>query len=113
MNELASVKGGTGKIIVYNEYVMIQREGFLGSVGNNIRKGNKTYNYNSIIGIDYRKPSLVANGYIRLLTPNSKSINSPQDLMNDDDTVVIGYLSKKARQDVEKVYDILMDKIQK
>lgn len=111
MNEIASVKGATGIIVVYEECVMIQRDGFIGSIGNSIRKGNKTYNYDTIIGIDYRKPSLVANGYIRILTANSKSINNPQDLINDDDTVVIGYFSKKAREEAENVYNILLGKV--
>lgn len=61
---LFSLKGKGGQLEVYEDFVLIGRKGVVAFLNQGI-KGDKKIPISSIGAIQYKKPSLVLNGYIQ------------------------------------------------
>ena len=113
------LKGTNGTIIVYNDRVIIRRKGFFAFVSQGGLKGDTTYFFHNLNGVEYKKPGMT-NGYIRFIvagtTPNnikSGLLSTSKDALNDPNTVILRAFNKQIPILSEKIYHLIMEKISK
>lgn len=114
---LMSLKATNGTIVVYEDRVVIARKG-LGSLALQGIKGDRTFFYSDLSGVEYKKPSIMANGYMKFLTSGTIDINAKVGMFGsskqsaaDPNTVILRAFDKKVPIESEKIYNFLMKKI--
>lgn len=114
---LMSLKATNGTIVVYEDRVVIVRKG-LGSLALQGIKGDRTFFYCDLSGVEYKKPSIIANGYMKFLTSGTIDVNakvgmfgSSKQSAEDPNTVILRAFDKKVPIESEKMYNFLMKKI--
>lgn len=114
--ELMTLKGTNGTITAYEDKVVISRSGFF-AVASQGFKGDRTFFYQDLTGIDFKKPGFT-NGYIKFLFPGAKDISSRSGLlstspetMSDENAVVLRAFNKDVPALSEDMYNLLMEKI--
>ena len=75
--EIFQLKCTNGMLLVYNDRIVISRNTALGFVSQGL-KGDRTFFYKDLTSIEYKKPSIWANGYIKFLT--SGTIETKQNI---------------------------------
>jgi len=117
---ITKVKGQNGVLIVYDDRIVISRATLGGFVSQGGSSGDRTYRYEDIQGIEFKKPSLMSNGYLKVLVPGSVETNakvgvfsSSMDSMKDQNTVVFRAFSSSFANECERAYAYIMDKISK
>lgn len=115
MEELISVKGTNGTITAYEDRIIISRKGFMAIMAQGF-KGDRTFYYKDISGIEYKKPGMI-NGYFKVVVPGTLSANAgvgmfgtSQQSLADDNTVVLR-MFRNVPAESQKLYDIVMKKI--
>ncbi len=115
---LMELKGTTGTIIAYKDKVVISRKGLFAAATHGFQ-GDRTFFYNDLTGIDYKKPGLT-NGYIKFLVPGVKDTSprvglmaSSSDSMEDENTVILCAFNSNTPKLSEDMYNLLMEMIQK
>lgn len=74
---------------VYEDKVIVKKKGALISLLNNKFMGDKSFYISDISAIDHRPATMLANGYIRILTPgNTDSGNGVNDAIYDENAIV-------------------------
>jgi hypothetical protein len=116
-DSLMSLKATNGTIVVYEDRVVIVRKG-LGSLALQGIKGDRTFFYSDLSGVEYKKPSIMANGYMKFLTSGTLDINAKVGIFGsskqsgeDPNTVILRAFDKKVPIESEKIYNFLMKKI--
>lgn len=59
-------KGSNGQVEAYLDRVVIRRKGIFGYVAQGVR-GDRTIYYSEITGVEYKKPTMLAHGYIQFI----------------------------------------------
>ncbi len=118
MGIIAEFKGQNGKIIVHDEYLVLSRKTFSGYISQGGASGDRKYFYKNIDSIEYKKPTIIANGYYKIILPGTIETNakvgilgSSKDSMKDQNTIVLRAFSKKIGNETDRIHDILMQKI--
>jgi hypothetical protein len=118
MRKIAEFKGQNGIIIVYDDYIAISRKTFGGFISQGGSSGERRYFYKDINSIEYKKPTLVANGYFKVILAGSNETNAKvgifstsMDSMKDQNTVVLRAFNKKVGEQTDSIYEIIMKKI--
>lgn len=113
---LMELKGTNGTVVVYEDKVIIKRKGLFALASQGI-KGDTTFFYSNLSGVDYKKPGLT-NGYIRFVaagtvTQNSKTglFSTPTDSAQDPNTVILRAFNRKMPAQSEELYNLIMKKI--
>ncbi len=114
---LMSLKATNGTIVVYEDRVVIERKGLFSLASQGI-KGDRTFFYCDLSGVEYKKPSIMANGYMKFITSGTKDIDakvgmfgSSRQSAEDPNTVLLRAFDKKVPIESEKIYNFLMKKI--
>jgi len=118
MKEIEKFKGQNGIVIVYDDCVAISRKSFGGFVTQGAFSGERRFFYKDINSIEYKKPTIIANGYFKILTQGSIETNakvgilsSSKESMQDQNTIVLRAFSKKVGAEIDKIYNLVMQKI--
>ena len=118
MEKIAEFKGQNGIINVYDECIAISRKSFGGFISQGGFSGERKYLYKDITSIEYKKPTIVANGYFKVLTAGSAETNakvgilsSSMDSMKDQNTVILRAFNKKVGEETDKIYELVMENI--
>lgn len=113
---LMELKGSNGTISAYNDRVIISRKGFLAFAASGY-KGDRTFFYRDITGIDYKEPGMT-NGYIKLLTPGCNNSSPGNTLfgttkegIQDENAVILRGLNSNVLKACNDMYNLLMDKL--
>lgn len=111
-------KGLNGKIKVSDNHLVISRATFGGFMSQGGSSGERMYFYKDIDGIEYKRPTLMANGYIKVIVSGTTETNakvgifgSSFDSMKDQNTVALRAFSSKEGDEADKFYSLIMDKI--
>lgn len=119
MEKITEFKGQNGKIIVCDEYLAISRKTFGGFVSQGGASGERRYFYKDINSIEYKKPTFVANGYLKVLISGTEETNakvgllgSSSESMQDQNTVVLRAFNKKVGNEADRIYGLILQKIQ-
>lgn len=119
MNEvLMKIEGQNGSATAYEDRIVISRNGFKSFIAQGMA-GDRTYFYKDITSVDFRKPTLLANGYLKILTggiqdDNSKKVNlmgTTKAAFNDPNTLALRAFKKETANTYEDFYKLIMDKI--
>lgn len=117
-NILMEIEGQNGKAIAYQDCIVISRKGFKGFLAQGIA-GDRTFYYKDITAIDYKKPSFIANGYLKIITGgiqdnNNKKVNlirTTEDAFKDPNTLALRAFKKETANKTEEFYNLVMEKI--
>ena len=115
---LMKIDGQNGCAMAYNDRVVISRNGIKGLLTQGF-SGDRTYFYKDITAVDFRKPSFVANGYLKIITggiqdDNCKKVNlikSTDAVMKDPNTLALRAFKKETANKDEEFYNLIMNKI--
>lgn len=118
MKELMRLKATNGTIVAYEDKVVIARKGFGAFAMQGGFQGDRTIYYKDLSSIEYKKPGLV-NGYIQFLFPGSLNSSAKVGFMGtsrqsakDPNTVILRAFNKNTPRESEKLYKLLLSKIE-
>lgn len=113
---IMQLKATNGTVLVYDDRVVIRRTGMFALATQGI-KGDTVFFYHTLSGIDYKKPGLF-NGYLRFVTAGTLPyvsqtgwFSSPQDQLNDPNTVVLRAFNSRVPAQSEEIYNFILKKI--
>lgn len=115
---METMKGTNGILTVYEDKVVISRKTLGGFITQNI-KGDKTFFYSDLSSVEYRKPSILANGYIKFITAGTKETkqnigilgNTKMNALSDENTLILRAFNKEIPNKSEEIYNYIMKKI--
>lgn len=109
---LAKVKGTGGIVYVFSDRVVISRKSITVFFGQGI-KGDKTIYFKDIKAIEYKKPTVWANGYIQFIANMELATNQTVEILGtalkalkDPNAVILRAIKKEVVQNVEAVYQV-------
>lgn len=115
--EEMKLKCTNGILYVYEDRVIISRKTLIGFTTQGI-KGDKTFYYKDLTGIEYRKPTMFANGYIKFIVPGSNETNQKVTLigttteaMQDENSLILRAFNKEVPKKSEEIYNYILQKI--
>ena len=115
---LIQIDGLNGTAIAYEDKLVFSRKGFKGFMAQGF-SGDRTYYYKDITAVDFRKPSLIANGYLKVLTAGVQDNNGKKtdlygtnmDTLKDPNTIALRAFKKETANKYEEFYKLIMQKI--
>lgn len=117
MEEIIRMKGTNGTIIVHEDRIIISRKGFVAFISQGIM-GDRNYFYSDLRSIEYKKPSIFANGYIKLIIAGTNDVNASVGILGstlesskDPNTIILRAFNSTIPSLSEEVYKIILDKI--
>jgi len=118
MDIIAEFKGQNGKIIVHNDYLVISKKTFGGFLSQGGSSGDRRYYYKDLITLEYKKPTIMANGYYKAIVQGTVETNAKVGLFSssmssakDQNTIILRAFTKKVGEETDRIYNIIMQKI--
>lgn len=118
MDQLFELKGTNGIIIAYDDRVVISRKTFTGFMAQGGATGDRTYYYQDLASVEFKKASFVSNGYIKLILKGTNDKPAVVSLMGtnmstfqDQNTVTFRAFDKSIPGKSEELYNLLSVKI--
>lgn len=116
--EEMKLKCTNGLLIVYNNRVVISRNTAMGFISQGL-KGDKTFFYKDLSSVEYKKPSLIANGYIKFITAGTEETkqnigilgSTTMKALKDENTLILRAFNKDIPIQSEKIYNYIIQKI--
>lgn len=116
--EIFKLKCTNGILLVYDDKIVISRKTALGFFSQGL-KGEKVFFYKDLSSIEYKKPSVWANGYIKFLTPGTIETkqnigflgNTTLDAAKDPNTLILRAFNKEIPEKSEEIYNFILKKI--
>ena len=106
-----------GLLKVYEDKVIISRNTAMGFISQGI-KGDKAFFYSDLSSIEYKKPSLFANGYIKFVTAGTQEtkqrvgiFGTTTEASKDENTLILRAFNKEIPNKSEEIYLYIMQKI--
>lgn len=116
---LAQVKGTGGIVYVFSDHIEISRKSITGFIEQGI-KGDKSIYFKDIKAIEYKKPTMWANGYIQFITNMELAKNQSVGVLGtktsatkDPNAVILRAFKKEVIKNAELVYKISMEQWEK
>lgn len=116
--EEKELKCTNGLLKVYEDKVTISRRTAMGFVSQGL-KGDKTFFYSDLSSIEYKRPSFIANGYIKFITAGT--VETKQNIgilgtttgkaFKDDNTLILRAFNKEIPKKSEELYKYILLKI--
>jgi Domain of unknown function (DUF4429)/Short C-terminal domain len=117
MAEIDRIDGANGSLIVYEDRVVITRKTIMGFIAQGFT-GDRTIPFSSISSIEFRKPSLLANGYIQFIVSGTLPVQAKtsifgttQESFKDPNTVVLRAFNSNIPVKAEAIYQLILNKI--
>jgi hypothetical protein len=115
---IAELKGVNGKILVYEDGLIISRASFVGFMTQGGYTGERKFFFQDITAIEYKKPTFYANGYIKIVIPGTKDtdatvgfLGSSLSSAKDQNTVILRAWQSKTGVETDRIYNIIMQKL--
>lgn len=83
---LMELKGTNGQLELYEDVVIIKRNGLIAMLSQGIMKGDKTIYLNQITAVQFKEAGLITGGYIQFTLPGGNE-NTGGLIGNDENTV--------------------------
>lgn len=112
------IKGTNGILKATESYVEISRKSFGGAVTQGL-KGDKRLYYKDLATVEYKKPSILANGYIQFIMNAELAGNQSVGLTGvtsleaskDPNAVILRAFKKGFAAETEKFYNYVSERI--
>ena len=109
--EKGILKCSNGILIVYEDRVVISRKTVSGFVTQGL-KGDKVFFYKDLSSVEYRKPSLWANGYLKFIIEGSTEVSqnlgflgvTTTNAAKDSNTLILRAFNKEIPNKSEELY---------
>lgn len=116
--EIFSIKCTNGLLNVYEDKVVISRKTAMGFVSQSL-KGDRIFFYKDLSSIEYRKPSIWANGYIKFLTAGTQETkqnigvlgSTSIEAIKDPNTLILKAFNKEIVNKSEEAYNYILKKM--
>lgn len=115
---IAEFKGQNGKIMVFDDHLAISHATVGGFIGQGGFSGERKFYYPDITSFEYKKPTLFANGYFKVIVPGTHDTSATVGLlgssaksMADANTIVLRAFSGKVGEEADKVHQLITAKI--
>ncbi|MDD4688644.1 MAG: SHOCT domain-containing protein [Eubacteriales bacterium] len=117
-NELMSLKATNGILNVFEDRVEISRKTGFGVLSQGI-KGDRILFYKDLSSVEFKKPSVLANGYIKFIVTGTSDTNASVNLLGmtttnslkDPNTLILRAFNKQTPAESEKAYNIILKKV--
>lgn len=114
------LKCSNGILKVYEDKVVISRNTFGGFISQSL-KGDRTFFYSDLTGIEYRKPTIMGNGYIKFISAGTQETNqgigklgmTTANAIKDPNTLILKAFNKEIPKKSEEIYNYILEKIHK
>jgi hypothetical protein len=117
MEALLTLKATNGILTVFDDHVEISRKSVMGFLSQGI-KGDRVIYYSDIASVEYKKPTMMANGYIQFIITGTTHQNasvgifgSSMESMKDPNTIILRAFNKETPELADKAYKIIMNKL--
>jgi Domain of unknown function (DUF4429) len=117
MAEIDRIDGTNGSLIVYEDRVVLTRKTIMGFISQGFT-GDRTIPFANISSVEFRKPSLLANGYIQFIVPGTLPVlaktgifGTSQESLKDPNTVVLRAFNSNVPVKAEAIYQLILNKI--
>lgn len=117
MEKTFKVKGTNGEITADYEKVVISRKTIGGFLSQGI-KGERVIYYHDLKSIEYKKPTILANGYIQFITNIELATNVKNGILgtksaalHDQNIIILRAFNKKTVSDGEKINKFMQSKL--
>ncbi|MCI8346244.1 MAG: hypothetical protein HFJ42_10020 [Clostridia bacterium] len=116
--EVKELKCTNGLLKVYEDKVVISRKTAMAFVSQGL-KGDKTFFYSDLSSVEYKKPSLVANGYIKFITAGTRETKqnigilgtTTKKALEDDNTLILRAFNKEVPKKSEELYEYILSRM--
>lgn len=117
---ISELKGANGKIIVYEDKVIISRKTAMGYLIQGAME-DKTFYYKDLTNVEFRKPTIWANGYIKFIVAGTRevdhitsffSMQTSEEAARDTNALIVRAFRKKVVIESEKIYNLIMEKLE-
>ena len=113
-----SLKGTNGVLSVFDDHIEISRENAFGKIAQGNR-GARTIYYCDLTSVEYRKPTILANGYIKFIVSGTTDVDASvnylgttkTESLQDPNTLILRAFNKKTPIEAEQAYTTISDKI--
>lgn len=116
-DEIMKLKGTNGIVYAYNDHVVISRKTITGFLAQGI-KGNRKIYYQDIKAVEYKKPTIWANGYLQFITNAELATNQRVGIigtssaaMADANTVILSAIHRKTGRESQRMNDYIVKQI--
>lgn len=128
VSEISSFKGLNGIIRVYEDRVILSKDDFAKLFDREVSLGGeKTYFFEDLKTVNFKKPTSLSNGYIQLNLAGDSSVAPKQkaslfsltdnmatkETFSDHSTLVLPALNKKKAKEIEDLYFLILEKMKK
>lgn len=117
MEVLLELKATNGILLVYEDRVEISRKTVFGFASQGI-KGDRVIFYKDITSVEYKKPTIWANGYMQFIIAGTTHQNasvgilgSSLESLKDPNTIILRAFNKETPELSDKAYKIIMEKM--
>lgn len=118
MEEIYRLKCTNGLLIVYDDRAVISRKTAQGFISQGL-KGDKTFFYKDLYSVEYKKPNLWANGYIKFILPGIPEVSqalgtfgsTTEEASKDPNTLILRAFKKEIPIKSEEMYNYIIQKI--
>ncbi|MGJ3946956.1 SHOCT domain-containing protein [Levilactobacillus brevis] len=117
MKKTLTVKGTNGILTADTEKITISRNTIGGLLSQGI-KGERTIYYNDLKAIEYKKPTMMANGYIQLITNVELSTSTKNGIFGtklnaakDQNIIILRAFNKKTVSDGENINNFMQSRL--
>lgn len=115
--KLFELKATNGILFVYDDRVVISRKTLTGFMMQGLA-GDRTIYFTDIQSVEFRKPTLMANGYMQFIVAGTVAVNSRPGLMGsskqsteDPNTLILRAFNKKTPIESEEAHKMILDRI--
>lgn len=118
MKKVMEFKGTNGIMTVYDECIAISRKTFGSFISQGGSSGDRKYFYQDISSIEYKKPTILADGFFKIISTETVETDAKVNLLSssgdnktDQNTVVLRAFSKEIGTETDKIYKFIISKI--
>ena len=116
--EETQLKCTNGLLIVYSDRVVISRKTAFGFISQNF-VGDRTIFYKDLMGIEYRKPTILANGYMKFIIAGTEETRqnltnigtTTREALKDPNTLILRAFNKEVQNKSEEIYNFIIKRI--
>lgn len=116
--EVKELKCTNGILKVYEDKVVISRKTAMGFISQGL-KGDKVFFYSNLSSVEYKKPSMLANGYIKFITVGTKETkqnigflgSTTREALRDENTLILRAFNKEVPNQSEEIYQYILSKM--
>ncbi len=114
---LMELKATNGVLFVYEDRVVISRKTFTGFMMQGLA-GDRTLYFTDVQSVEYRKPTMLANGYMQFIIAGTPYTNSRPGLLasskqsaEDPNTLILRAFNKNTPIEAEKAHKIILSRL--